>query len=486
MRFATLLESLPSMGGIVFPDGRRGTAELRDLAFRAARDLRARGVHPGDAVVAMLENSIEFVAAWFGAALAGARFVPLNTRLRGETLRYIVQDAKARVLVADASFAECLAAAGADGIVEAQSWLASLADGDRGAADAEGGLVIYTSGTTGRPKAVEWTSETQALHAWSYGAELVPVGEGEHCYSCLPLFHVTCMGVAMSALIRGATVHIDPRFSVSQFWPRIAETRAVFFPYVGSILSLLLKDERSAPTHGVRSAMGAAAPAETFSRFQERFGIALLETYGQTELGAIWLANHARVAGSVGRGCPRADFRLVPVAGIDLASELQVRPTVAHAMMAGYRGNPAANAEAYADGWYRTRDLMTVDAEGNYYFGGRLADCVRRRGENVSCFEVEQAVLRNPRVLEAAVVGVDSELGEQDLALYYVPRPAATLEPPELHAWCRAQLADFMVPRYVVPVSEFPKTQTQRVQKGILHDTVRLRGGYDAEKAMKP
>src|SRR5690348_12818063 len=422
MGFAPLIQSLPSAGGVVFGARRHPSSELLDLASRAACDLQRRGVGPGDAVIGMLENSISFVALWFGAALAGARFVPLNTRLRGETLGYVIADAQPRLLVAEPALAAHLADEATVEPLDAATWLDSVRSATPAAATgAEGGLVIYTSGTTGRPKGVEWTAETQALHAQSYSEELVPLAEGDHSYSCLPLFHVTCMGVMMSSLIHGATIHLDARFSVSQFWSRIAETGAVFFPYVGSILSLLLKDERRTPAHGVRSAMGAAAPAETFCRFQERFGIPLLETYGQTELGSIWLANRARVPGSVGRGCARADFRLMPVEGIDHAAELQVRPTVSHAMMAGYRGSPTGTAEAHMDGWYRTRDLMTIDTEGNYYFAGRLADCVRRRGENVSCFEVEQAVLENPHVLEAAVVGIDSELGEQDLALYYVP-----------------------------------------------------------------
>ena len=122
-----------------------------------------------------------------------------------------------------------------------------------------------------------------------------------------------------------------------------------------------------------------------------------------------------------------------------------------------------------------------MDAAGNYWFTGRLADCVRRRGENVSAFEVEQAVLTHPQVLEAAVVGVDSELGEQDLALYYVERAAGAVPGPGLEGWCRSNLSDFMVPRYYVPVREFPKTETQRVQKGLLHSEVRLAGGYDAD-----
>jgi crotonobetaine/carnitine-CoA ligase len=290
------------------------------------------------------------------------------------------------------------------------------------------------------------------------------------------------MGVTMASLLQGATVHIDPRFSVSSFWRRLSETQAVFFPYVGTILSMLLKDEAAPPPHRVRFAMGAAAPRDVYFRFEQRFGVRLLETWGQTETASIWLANHARVAGSIGRSCPRAEFRIAPVEGQSAGGELQVRPHDSENMMLGYHGDASATAGAWVDGWYSTRDLVTADVDGNFYFVGRLADCLRRRGENVSAYEVEQAVLRHPGLLEAAVVGVDSEFGEQDIALYYVEREPGRLSHRSIEAWCRDQMGDFMVPRYFCAVAEFPKTETQRIQKGILHDQIRLRGAYDAQR----
>jgi crotonobetaine/carnitine-CoA ligase len=468
MRFASLLESLPAQGGVVLNGEKLSTEKLLSLALRAAEELRRRGVAPGDRVAGLLDNGTAFFALWFGAAFAGATFVPINTRLRGDTLRYILEDAAAKfVLDQD----------------QVPAWMESVARCPEGKPAGEGGgVIIYTSGTTGRPKGVVWSAETQAWHARAYARELVQLEAGEHSYSCLPLFHVTCMGVTLSSLQHGATVHLDPRFSVSSFWQRIAESGAAFFPYVGSILSLLLKDERTPPPHRARAAMGAAAPAEVFTRFQARFGVKLLETYGQTELASIWLMNTDGRPGSIGRPCERAEARLAPVEGVIDAGELQIRPKAPAYMMAGYHGNAEATREAWQDGWYRTRDLAALDADGSYRFVGRLADCVRRRGENVSAFEVEQAILKHPDVVEAAVVGVDSELGEQDLALYYVERAPGAVPVAGLERWCRSRLSDFMVPRYYVPVGQFPKTETQRVQKGLLHSEVRLRGGYDADK----
>ncbi len=308
------------------------------------------------------------------------------------------------------------------------------------------------------------------------------LAEGEQSYSCLPLFHVTCMGVTMATLLQGATVHIDQRFSASTFWQRLSETQAVFFPYVGTILSLLLKNEDPTPPHRVRYAMGAAAALDVFERFEQRFGVRLLETWGQTETGSIWLANHDRVPGSIGKTCPRAEFRV----GVGRWRRRRRRaagpPYRAGQHESGYHGDASATSGAWKDGWYGTRDLVRADAEGNFFFVGRLADCLRRRGENVSAYEVEQVVLKHPGLVEAAVIGVDAELGEQDIALYYVEREPGRLASQALEAWCRERLGDFMVPRYFCAVAEFPKTETQRIQKGILHDQVRLRGAYDAER----
>lgn len=486
MQFSHLIENLPANGGVVFGDERTSTPALIALARRAAADLRRRGIAPGDRLASMVDNSLASLVGWFGASLAGAVYVPLNTRLRGGTLSYILQDSAPRLVIADAAYADAINRANIAepcALIDSGAWLAGLARSvETGTTDAGGGCMIYTSGTTGRPKGVLWPSATQALHATSYARELVPLASGEPSYSCLPLFHVTCMGVAMASLIQGAIVHIDQRFSATAFWNRLSETGAVFFPYVGTILSVLLKDEAPPPAHRVRFAMGAAAPADVFTRFEQRFGVRLLETWGQTETGSIWLANHGRIPGSIGRACPRADFRIAPLDATGSSGELQVRPHDPASMMSGYHADASATAGAWVDGWYATRDLVRVDAAGNFFFVGRLADSLRRRGENVSAYEVEQAVLKHPAVVEAAVVGVDSELGEQDIALYYVERVPKRISSQSLAAWCREQLSDFMVPRYYCSVDEFPKTETQRVQKGILHDQVRLDGAYDAER----
>ncbi|HEY0696633.1 MAG TPA: AMP-binding protein, partial [Micromonospora sp.] len=478
----------PDTGAIVF--GRHGTRIetplLRELARRAAADLQARGVTPGTPVAGLIDNSLEFLALWWGAAYAGAEFVPINTRLRGDSVRHVVErTAPALLLAQPAGLDLARSSVGPDReVLDATRWLAGLDGYGMPRVSAEGGgCVIFTSGTTGRPKGVRLPSETQVRHARAYSTDIVRLDAHENSYTCLPLFHVTAVGVTMATLIHGGTVHVDERFSVSRFWQRMAETGAVLFPYVGSILSLLLKDDRPVPRHQTRVAIGGAAPEQIFRPFEQRFGVELLETYGQTELGGIWLVNHERVPGSIGRPCPRAEARVVPVDGVPAGrGELQFRPYDRWDMMAGYL-DPRETAEVFDGDWYRTRDLVEQRPDGSYRFVGRLSDCIRRRGENVSAFEVELALLRHPAVAEVAAVGVDSDLGEQDIAVYYRLKPTARVGPAELRAWAADHLGDFMLPRYLREVDDLPKTETQRVRKPELVARIGLAGAYDAERA---
>lgn len=482
--FWARIAGLPDSGGVVLEHRRWSTPQLRELALRASADLDRRGVRPGDMVACLLPNRVEFVALWWACAHRGAVFHPVNAGLRGEALRFIVDTADPVVVVS----ADELVGVTADAlrkperVIGASSWLAALpapSTVDPGPAGS-GGQVIFTSGTTGRPKGVVWPAQTQRGHGVAYAAELVVLDPDEATYACLPLFHVTAQGTTMATLAHGGTIHLDNGFPIRTFWDRIAETRAVLFPFVGTILSVLLKDDRPAPEHRCRIALGAAAPPGAWEEVRERYGVRVVETYGQTELGGAWLMNLDGRPGSVGLPCPRIDVRLVAVEGSPAdVGELQIRQREPGFLMSGYL-DPEETAGAFtADGWYRTRDLLAQRPDGYYRFVGRTVDSIRHRGENVSAWEVEQAFLSHPEVTEAAAVGVPSDLTEEDIALFYVRQPDAALTPKQLRAWASKHLGGFMRPRYYVAVDELPKTQTQRVRKADLRERG-LAGAYDA------
>lgn len=471
--FWTYLAGLPDSGGMVLDGTRWSTPQLRELALRASTDLDRRGVGPGDIVASLLPNRVEFVALWWACAHRGARFHPVNTGLRGDTLAYILTAAEPAVVVAADDLATVVRDAVPTSVrVEpAGRWWDRLPEPSRAVAApaGTGGQVIFTSGTTGRPKGVVWPAATQRGHAVAYADELIVLAADEATYACLPLFHVTAQGTTMATLTHGGTIHLDRAFPVRTFWQRLAETGAVAFPFVGSILSVLLKDDRPAPPHRTRVALGAAAPAAAWAQLADRYGVALVETYGQTEMGGTWLHNLDGRPGAVGEPCARIQARLVPVDGApDGAGELQVRPVVEGCFMSGYL-DPEHTAAAFTvDGWYRTRDLLAQRPDGYYRFIGRTSDAIRRRGENVSAWEVEQAFAAHPGIGEVAAIGVPSEVGEEDVALYYVTRAGATVTVTELRRWATERLGAFMRPRHYVAVAALPKTQTQRVQKAAL------------------
>jgi crotonobetaine/carnitine-CoA ligase len=490
--FAELLTELPAGGAVVTSDGRLEARDVVDLAARAAGALAELGVRRGDRLAVMLHNQQAILAAWFGSAWAGVTFVPINTRLRGEILRYTIQHSEPAALIVadDLVAATARELASAVRIIPAGDWSRAVVTTPAIplAPSTERGCIFYTSGTTGRPKGVVWHPVTQARHAWLYARELVALEPGEVGYTGFPLFHVQSMGVAMSCLQNGATAYVDPRFSATQFWPRVRETRATMFAYMGAMLAILLKAPPGPADrdHQLRYAMGAAATPELWRAFEARFGLTLLECYGQTEMSTCWSANpvgSGRI-GSIGPFADRATIRLQPVGDGSPVGLLLVRPRAPHLMMEGYFRDPEATRAVMEDGWYNSRDLVRADPDGWLYYVGRVTDSIRRRGEHVSAYEIEQVVVDHPDLLEVAVVGVASDLTEQDVALYYVRRPGLPVDPRALAEWCRARLSDFMVPRHYREVAALPKTETARVQKAVLTGLPVLTA-FDAERGVR-
>jgi crotonobetaine/carnitine-CoA ligase len=497
------------------------TGEMDACANRLANALRQLGLGPRDHVAVMLPNGPEIVWCWWGLAKLGAVYVLVNTQLLGESLAHVLTHSDATALIVDGSLLPAVAAldpwpsALRQVVVAAEvgpgprppaavhtldALMAQSPAGDAPGIDERRGdpaLIIYTSGTTGRPKGVLWSRQAQTDHARRYAAELNCAEAGESVYTCLPLFHVTSMGVTISSYLRGARVAVDRRFDPFAHWRRIREEDAVLFPYVGAMLSLLHKrpprlDDADNP---VRWAMGAAAPREIWEAVERRFALRIVETYGQTELAGNWLMpppEGTRV-GTVGKPPARFEARVAGEDGREVpagvAGELQLRPSGPHLFMEGYYKQPEATVEAWVDSWYRTGDRLSRDADGYFTYHGRLKDFVRRRGENVSTFEIERAVGQHPAVLECAALGVPSELGEEEVLLCVVTRhpcgesvdgeTGQRVTPQAIYRFCLDRLPSFMVPRYVRVLDRLPKTATARVRKFALAEQG-LSGAWDS------
>ncbi|GAA3649538.1 ATP-dependent acyl-CoA ligase [Nocardioides ginsengisoli] len=495
---------------VLLVDGRDYTrSELHDAVRGFAAGLTALGLERGDRAVIVMDNRFEAVSTWLGVNAAGVIDVPINSEAKGAHLQYLVSDCAPRVLIGQPEYLRQVAA-----VMPAPPQVVIVVDPDEDVApcgedvphhtydevlalgrDAEVPLpredeiatMIYTSGTTGPSKGVLLP---QRYHvAWaSIGMRSMGMQPGQTVYTPEPLFHSDARSYVVAALIAGGRVALARRFSVSSFWDDVRAADATYFAYLGTMLSLLWGAEPKADDadNPAVIGLGGAAPAAIHEAFEERFGVTLLEMYGMTEaLGMTMNSLDDRRVGSIGKPVDEieallvdADDRPVPVGEV---GELVVRPKVPNIMMAGYWAKPEATIAAWRNLWFHTGDRMKADEDGFLYYIGRLKDSIRRRGENVSAWEVEMAMCRHDDVLTAAAIGVPSALGEEDVAALVVPKEGHTIDPQELHRFLTADLPRFAVPRYIEVVDSLPKTPTERVNK----DLVRTRGlsaaAWDAE-----
>ena len=454
--------------------------ELDRMATSLAVWMRSIGLAPGDAVALMIRNSPVALALLFAIAKARAVWVPINVQSRGENLGYIFNHAGPRLIIAEAELQETIAASGANlagvqlFLIEAVRTIATRSDaaawGEAAPTAGETFAVMYTSGTTGRPKGVlvshrmlRLSGEAVALASAVQSSDIMFMWE--------PLYHIGGAQMIVLPLIRDITLAMIDHFSASRFWGQVRTYGASHIHFLGGILQILLKQPPSAldRTHGARIAWGGGCPREIWLPFEQRFGVQIRECYGMTECSSITTYNESSVVGSVGRATPWFEVELIGPSGARVPTgergEIVVRTSLPGAITRGYLSNPEATARALRSDAFYTGDLGSFDAEGNMYFHGRMTDNVRVRGENVSAMEVEQIVAKHPAIEDCAMIGVEAEIGEQEIKLFVKRRPGASLTPQELSGWLAERLARYQNPRYIVMVEEFERTASQRIMK---------------------
>jgi crotonobetaine/carnitine-CoA ligase len=475
-----------------FRDGELTFAEVDVAADRYANGLAAEGVRRGDHVAVMLPNCPEFVPVIVALARLGAVAVPVNTAYRGELLRHVLDSADVSTLLVDAEYADRLPpvlptlpdpirvivrgqepslAVLAEGAIPMSRLLAHGADPVHGGARfSDLQAIMYTSGTTGRSKGA-MVPHALAL-ACAYDSLDYLDRWGKTTYCPLPLFHAAGLwdGV-FSSLLSGSAIGIVERFSASRFWDDVRHFDAQVTMSVFAMIPILL----SAPP-GPRD---RDHPLETFymgksvldAPLMERFGVRSAETYTSTEVGIATGSPYGKWrVGSMGQAhAERFDVAVVDEDDREVApgepGELVVRPKQPFVITTGYYGMPEATARAFRNMWFHTGDRAWRDDDGYFYFLDRIADAIRRRGENISAFDIECEINLHPAVVESAAFGVPSELGEEDVKLAVVRAPGSELSAAELAAYCAAKLPSFMVPRYIEFVGELPRTPTDKVAK---------------------
>jgi len=479
--------------------------QLFDQSGRMAGSLRKLGVKAGDTVATMLPHSIDTYRVWFGLARLGALEVPIGTRYRGRMLEHILEDSAAALLVVDAEYLDAVAAVLRDGkmpnlrrvVVRGGSALdtppieTKALDELRIGTGAEPvpepmaaspaahdlAMVLYTSGTTGPSKGVlvPWGQ----VHATVTG--VFPDGTlqpGKVLYGPFPPNHIGGRLFPGMGINYGVPAVIRHAFSASAYWSDVATYRCTSTALVSAMISILMAappgpDDSANTLHDV---LMNPVPSD-YEAFRSRFDVRVCTDYNMTEISiplhSGWGIEDWRSCGRPRPGPPGYELRIVdehdnPV-GPGVVGELVCRADAPWSLNAGYLRRPAETAHAWRNGWFHTGDAFRADTEGRYYFVDRIKDAIRRRGENISSFEIEQEVLAHPDVVECAAVGVPSEMGEEDIKVFVVARPRSALTAEAVIAFVRARCADFMVPRFVEFIDELPRTEaTQKVRKSEL------------------
>lgn len=503
-------------------------AEVNRIACSIANGMAALEIRPGDRVATLIENSPEAMLSWWGTIRGGCIAVPVNTAYKGQYLRHQLNDAGATALIIQRSLCDRLAAVASDlpelrlvividdegststpidiktSKVQYVGWK-RLLESDDGVPDvnirpSDIGTFVYTGGTTGPSKGCMLSHNYHEAAARQIGICWGRQPE-DVLWTPLPLFHYNALTTAvLGALIFGGRSAVYRKFSVSNFWPEMNRTGATITSTLGSMAYLLAHDidRPEMPNSGGPKAnttlrmLGAAPmPIEVDTVIRNRFGIETFSgAFGLTEASLIsWsppgVENRPSAAGVVNsdyfdvRIFDDQDDELPP----NVDGEIVIRPKRPHVMFEGYWGRPDATVSTSRNWWYHTGDIGRIDDDEYLFFVDRKADYLRRRGENISSFEVESIFLSHGELADVAVHAVPSQLTEDDLKVTATLKGGGTITEEELFRWSVEQLPYFALPRYIEFRDTLPRSELGRVLKRQLRDEGVTNATWDAEKS---
>jgi len=491
----------------VFQDGEVWSYEqLREKVRQLAGGFHEQGVSRGDHVAVWMFDSKEAILTFFAINYLGAVFVPMNTAYKGQVLGHVLNVSDAKILVAHGQLLERLgevdvaqietaisvgdgelppAISGVD-FSDLESTFSEPPELDRPIEPWDVQSIIFTSGTTGPSKGVL----SSYLHIFTNaGPETWHFVTGEDRFLInMPIFHIGGMGVIFVMLCRGGSIAVMDGFDTEKFWPFVRQSKTTAFFLLGVMTTFLLKQEPSDDdkNHDVRLAFMVPL-TETCTEFYERFGIDVYTIFNMTEISSPIVSEpNPTKRGTCGKKRDGVDVRLVDENDCEVApgeiGEMIVRTDRPWGMNSGYYKNPEATAEAWRNGWFHTGDCFRQDSEGYFYFVDRMKDAMRRRGENISSFEVEAEVVAYPEVREAAAYAVPSDLGEDDVMISVAPVAGKTIDPKLLIEFLGERMPYFMVPRYIRVLDELPKTPSSKVMKHVLRTEGVTTDSWDREE----
>ncbi len=495
---------------ILWGDEKISFEEFDRATCRAANGLAAFGAEEGDGLAILMGNCPEFLYLFYGLPRAGFYTVPVNASLMGEGLKFILTHSDVKYLAVDDTLYPKVAELGSplgsiekifvhrttdealpEGTIDLKDLLAASSDKPQyKIKDGAVAYLMYTSGTTGFPKGVVNRNRAGAAEWFRYVASLMINPDEDILYTCLPLFHANALVLTAGwALAGGVSFGLDKKFSASQFWDRIRHYGATQFNGLGAMIPILMKqpEKPNDADNPVRIVHSAACPANLWEAFEKRFNVKLWEGYGAIDGGGVTISNAGDApVGSVGKPVPPLVWKLVDDDGNEVPQgepgELITQVLDKKTGGVEYYKNPKASSEKVIGDWLHSGDLFYADKDGFLFFVDRKTDSMRRRGENISSWEVENVVEKFPAVAECAAFGVPSELGEDEVMIWVKPKEGLTPDIKELIRFCAENMAHFMVPRFVDVVDEIPRTSTLRVTKGEMKKRGVTERTWDREK----
>ncbi len=492
----------------VFENGDQWSyADLHARVIATAVDLQALGVKQGDHVAVWLPNSRDALLIFYAINYLGGVFVPFNTAYRGQLLEHVLANSDATLLVVHAGLLDRLEEANCAAIATLLIIGEGTAPARFGAAHypGPGGTeadlkplqrpiepwdnqsIIYTSGTTGPSKGVL----SSYLHLYTNaGPDSWPMVTGADRFLVnMPIYHIGGSGIPFVMLARGGSIALMESFSTDRFWDFVRATECTAMFLLGVMATFLMKAPASGRDrdHKVRTAFMVPL-TEDAGPFHQRFGTDIYTIFNMTEISSPIVSEpNPLKLGTCGKVRPGVDVRLVDGNDCEVAigavGEMLVRTDRPWAMNSGYHKNPEATVRAWRNGWFHTGDAFRRDAEGYYYFVDRVKDAIRRRGENISSFEVESEITAHPKIREAAVIGVPSEYSEDEVMAIVACTPGHSIDCTELIAFLEPRMSYFMIPRYIRIMDELPKTASAKVQKAGLRSDGITPDTWDRDKA---
>jgi crotonobetaine/carnitine-CoA ligase len=493
-------------------------AELNRRTNGIANAFVELGLAPGDSVASFCDNCLETVEYWLGASKGGVVYGAVNSHYRGEFLRHPLALADAKVVLTERELLPMLAAVAGD-LPELRHVLIREDGSDREAAlppsvhvasaeefclqesasldrpyeasPFETNQILFSAGTTGESKGVI-ASHRYLLSSAEVCFRIKGGTSDDIQYTPLPLFHGNAMlQSVLGPLIHGAKGCVDRKFSVTRFWDRTRHFDATFATALGSVIQMIWNQPRRPDDadNPVRIWNGAPMPAEIHRAFEERFGLTYVSTYGLAEAWPVLLSSVDDPPEPGWAGKKRDVFDVVLLDDDDCpvpdgeVGEFACRPLAPSVMSNGYFRNPEATVEANRNLWFHTGDFGIRRADGWFKFVDRKKDTVRRRGENISSWEVEQAARRFDSVLEVAVFAVPSEVGEDELMVSVITSDPSEFDMTEFMDHCVVNMPYFAVPRYVDLVDDIPRSPTGKPLKTILRERGVTSNTWDREKA---